>query len=482
MQFRKPLFALYLLALVSIGAQCNKKGNGEKTPEPTAPPAAVNEVDMWLTTGDRSALLQKQNRTLGFSGVANGNSTIEVDDTKLYQTMDGFGYTLTGGSAALINQMATDKKAALINELFGNGTNDIGISYIRLSMGASDLDAKVFSYNDLPTGETDVSQNKFSIAADKAHLIPVLKMALAINPNIKIIATPWSPPTWMKDNNNSVGGSLKPEYYASYATYFIKYIQAMKAEGITIDAITPQNEPLHPGNNPSMYMTAEQQRDFIKNNLGPAFAEQGIQTKIILYDHNLDNPEYPLTILNDAGARKYVDGTAFHFYAGDIAAMSKVYNAYPDKNVYFTEQWTDSEGQFAGDLKWHVKNVIIATSRNWSKIALAWNLANDPYMGPHTPGGCTRCLGALTINGSTVTKNVAYYNIAHASKFVPAGSKRIESSNSAQVSNVAFITPQGKKVMIVINENNNTVSFNIKYKNKFAAVSVDANSAATFVW
>lgn len=482
MMYRKQLFAFYLIAIISICAQCNKGSNSGKTPELPTPPAAVNEVDMWLTRGDKSVLLQKQNRTISFSGTSNGNSTIEVDDTKQYQTMDGFGYTLTGGSAALINQMGATQKTALITELFGNGTNDIGISYIRLSMGASDLDATVFSYNDLPAGEMDLPQSKFSINVDKANLIPVLKMALAVNPNIKIIATPWSPPVWMKDNNNSVGGSLRPEYYTSYATYFVKYIQAMKAEGITINAITPQNEPLHPGNNPSMYMSAEQQRDFIKNNLGPAFAAQGIQTKIILYDHNLDKPEYPLTILNDAAARQYIDGTAFHFYAGDIAAMSQVYNAYPDKNVYFTEQWTDSEGQFAGDLKWHIQNVIIATSRNWSKIALAWNLANDPNMGPHTPGGCTRCLGALTINGSTVTKNVAYYNIAHASKFVPAGSKRIESSNSAQVSNVAFITPAGKKVVIVVNENNNTASFNIKYKDKLAAVTVDGNSAATFVW
>lgn len=482
MIYKKPLLVFYLLALISLYAQCNKDGNSDQTPDPPAPPTQVNEVDMWLTKGDKTALLQKQDRIIAFSNTTNGGSTIEVDDTKQYQTMDGFGYTLTGGSAALINQIEATKKTALITELFGNGATDIGISYIRLSMGASDLDAAVFSYNDLPAGETDISQSKFSIAADKAHLIPVLKMALAINPNIKIIATPWSPPTWMKDNNNSIGGSLKPEYYASYATYFVKYIQAMKAEGITIDAITPQNEPLHPGNNPSMYMTAEQQRDFIKNNLGPAFAAAGIQTKIILYDHNLDKPEYPLTILNDAGARQYVDGTAFHFYAGEIAAMSQVYNAYPDKNVYFTEQWTDADGQFAGDLKWHVKNVIIATARNWSKIALEWNLANDPSMGPHTPGGCTRCLGALTVNGSAVTKNVAYYNIAHASKFVPTGSKRIESSNSALVSNVAFITPQGKKVMIVVNENNSAAAFNIKYKNKIATVSMDANAVATLVW
>lgn len=475
----KSLLAIYLLAIVSICAQCNKNGNGGKTPDPPTP---VNEVDMWLTKGDRSVLLQKQNKTIFFTTDANGYTNIEVDDTKQYQTMDGFGYTLTGGSAVLINQMGATQKTALITELFGSGANDIGISYIRLSMGASDLDATVFSYNDLPVGETDVNQAKFSIDVDKVNLIPVLKMILAINPSIKIIATPWSPPTWMKDNNSSIGGSLKPEYYASYATYFVKYVQAMKAEGITIDAITPQNEPLHPGNNPSLHMTAEQQRDFIKSNLGPAFSAAGITTKIIVFDHNLNHIDYPTTIYNDAEAAKFVDGAAFHLYEGEVGAMGTLHNNFPNKNLYFTEQWTDSEGQFAGDLKWHIKNVIIGTARNWSKIALAWNLANDPTMGPHTPGGCTRCLGAVTINGSTVTKNVAYYNIAHASKFVPPGSRRIESNSNTLVSNVVFATPQGEKVMIVVNENNNTANFNIQYKGKRAAVSVDANAVATFIW
>lgn len=482
MNYKTPLSYIYFIALISLCAQCNKNGTSTQTPNPPDTHTPINEVDMWLTKGDQSILLQKQNKTITFSNSGNAGSTIEVDDTKQYQTMEGFGYTLTGGSASLIHQMEASKKSALINELFGNEASSIGISYIRVSMGASDLDATVFSYNDLPDGETDIPQSKFSINPDKVHLIPVLKMALQVNPNLKIIATPWSAPTWMKDNNNSIGGSLKPEYYASYATYFVKYIQAMKEEGITIDAITPQNEPLHPGNNPSMYMTADQQKDFIKNHLGPALAAANITTKIVLYDHNLDRPDYPLAILNDADARQFVDGTAFHFYAGDVAAMSQVHEAYPDKNIYFTEQWTDSQGEFAGDLKWHVKNVIIATSRNWSKLAMAWNIANDPTMGPHTPGGCTRCLGAVTINQSAITKNVSYYTIGHASKFVPPGSKRIESSNITQLANVAFITPQGKKIMIIVNENNEPKPFNIKYKGKIAAVDIAANAVATLLW
>jgi len=236
-----------------------------------------------------------------------------------------------------------------------------------------------------------------------------------------------------------------------YARYFVKYIQQMKDNGITIDAVTPQNEPLNPGNNPSLVMTAQEETNFIKNNLGPAFQSAGITTKIIAYDHNCDHPEYPLAILNDPAANAFVNGSAFHLYAGNISALSQVHNAYPDKAVYFTEQWTSSTGDFGGDLKWHLKNVIIGSMRNWSRVALEWNLANDPSYNPHTPGGCTQCKGALTI-GTSVTRNVGYYIVAHASKFVPAGSVRIGSNNTATLQNVAFKTPAGKKVLIVEND------------------------------
>ncbi len=285
----------------------------------------------------------------------------------------------------------------------------------------------------------------------------------------------------MKDNGSSIGGSLKTEYYDVYAQYFVKYVQQMKAEGIAIDAITPQNEPLHPGNNPSLLMTAEQQRDFIKNSLGPAFQATNISTKIIVYDHNCDKPEYPLTILNDHAAKAFVDGSAFHLYAGDISALSTVRNAHQDKNVYFTEQWTSSTGGFEGDLKWHVKNVVIGSMRNWSRIALEWNLANDPNYGPHTPGGCTQCKGALTIS-SSVSRNVSYYIIAHASKFVPAGSVRVGSNNYGNLYSVAFETPEKKKVLIVLNDGGSATTFNIKFKGKWTSPVLPANSVATFTW
>ena len=184
----------------------------------------------------------------------------------------------------------------------------------------------------------------------------------------------------MKDNNSSIGGSLQTQYYDVYAKYFVKYIQQMKAEGITIDAVTPQNEPLNPGNNPSLVMTAAEQTNFIKNNLGPAFQAAGLTTKIITYDHNCDQPDYPIAVLSDPAANAFVNGSAFHLYAGDISALTTVHDAFPDKAVYFTEQYTSSTGDFGGDLKWHLKNVIIGSMRNWSRTALEWNLANDPNL------------------------------------------------------------------------------------------------------
>jgi len=333
----------------------------------------------------------------------------------------------------------------------------------------------------MPAGQTDINLVNFSLSKDTVDLIPLLKEILLISPNIKLMGSPWSPPVWMKDNGSSVGGSLQPQYYSVYAQYFVKYIQAMKAKGITIDAITPQNEPQHGGNNPSMVMSANQQADFIKNHLGPAFIAASISTKIIIWDHNCDNPNYPITILNDAAAKPFIDGSAFHLYNGDISALSTVHAAHPDKNLYFTEQWTSANGSFDGDLKWHLKNVIIGSMRNWSKVALEWNLANDGGYNPHTPGGCTECKGALTLDGA-INRNVGYYIIAHASKFVPPGSVRISSSNVAGIYNVAFKIPDGRKVLIVLNDGAAAASFNIRFKEKNASASLTAGSVATYIW
>ena len=469
---KKIVSIIYSVALISC-VSCNSLAQEE---------TSKKNIDAWLTKADETIKLQKQTSILAFTTASNSFQNIEIDPSKTYQNIDGFGYTLTGGSVEVINQLSASKKEALLQELFGNGENSIGISYLRLSIGASDLNSSVFSYDDLPAGQTDITLSQFSLSKDQA-LVDMLKKILTTNPNIKIIATPWSPPVWMKDNGSSIGGSLKTEYYGVYAQYFVKYIQEMKKNGITIDAVTPQNEPLHPGNNPSMYMTAEQQRDFIKNNLGPAFQTANLSTKIVVYDHNCDKPEYPLTILADTEASKFVDGSAFHLYAGNILVLNNVHNAYPNKNVYFTEQWTGSTGTFSGDLMWHTKNVVIGSMRNWSKIALEWNLANDASFGPHTPGGCTECKGAITINNSeTFTRNVGYYIIAQASKFIPQNSVRISSTESGNLSSVAFKTPAGKIALIVLNDGANNETFNIKYNDKVATTSLSANSVATYIF
>lgn len=478
----KYFFLLGVLALLFISC------NNEKPPEPTPPippvtPPAKNEVDFWLTNGDETIKLQKQTTILAFGTQANQYPTITVDENTTFQTVDGFGYTLTGGSAEVINSLTASQKQALLQELFGSGNNSISVSYLRISIGASDLNQSPFTYDDMPSGQNDVNLANFSLAPDMPNVIPLLKEILAINPNIKILSSPWSAPVWMKDNNSFVGGSLQPQYYAAYAQYFVKYIQEMKAAGIIIDAITPQNEPLNPVNNPSMYMTALQQADFIKNDLGPAFNNANISTKIIIYDHNCDKPDYPISILNDAAARPFINGSAFHLYAGDISALSTVKSAYPDKALYFTEQYTASTGSFGGDLKWHIKNVIIGSMRNWSRNALEWNLASNGYFGPHTDGGCDVCKGAITVQStSSFIRNVGYYIVAHVSKFVPPGSLRISSSVAANLDNVAFKTPAGKKVLIVENDGDTKSTFNIKFNNKWVTTSLNAGSVGTYVW
>lgn len=473
------LFIVLLTSIISSCAQTSDVVNSTPTSIPTT---VSSDVDYWITKSDESIKLQKQTIGLNFNTIYNTYPNIEIDAIQTYQSIDGFGFTLTGGSAEVINQLSVSKKQELLQELFGSADNSIGISYLRISIGASDLNSSVFSYDDMPSGQTDINLSNFSLTPDN-QLINLLKDILLINPNIKIMAAPWSPPVWMKDNNSSIGGSLQPQYYSVYAQYFVKYIQQMQSQGIRVDAITPQNEPLNPNNNPSLLMTAVQQTDFIKNYLGPAFQSSGIITKIVAYDHNCDVPQYPLTVLSDTAANQFVDGSAFHLYSGDISALSNVHNAFPNKNVYFTEQWTGSGGSFEGDLKWHLKNVVIGSMRNWSKTALEWNLANDASFNPHTPGGCTMCKGALTITNTTnYIRNVGYYIIAHASKFVPAGSVRISSNQSGNLSNVAFKTPSGKIVLIVENDGSSTEIFNIKINGKWVTTSLNGGSVGTYVF
>ena len=439
-------------------------------------------AQLWLTSQDGKHLLQKQEIAINPDNAAKADETIVINDSITYQTMDGFGYTLTGGSAMLMHNMSDTARADLLQELFGRKEENLGVSYIRLSIGASDMDAAPFSYDDLAQGETDVDLAHFNLSQDTLHLIPVLQEILKISPKIKILGSPWSPPVWMKDNGDTRGGSLLEKYYPVYANYFVKYIKAMGDNGIPIDAITIQNEPLHPGNNPSLLMKAPEQGEFIKNHLGPAFADNNIKTKIIIYDHNADRPDYPIAILNDPEAAKYIDGSAFHLYGGNVNAISTVHYTHPDKNLYFTEQWVGAPGDFAKEMEWHTENLIIGATRNWCKTVLEWNLAADENQEPHTDrGGCDRCLGAITINGDTVTREPAYYIIGQASKFVSPGSMRIESNLPKDLPNVAFKTPEGKTVLILQNKADKAKTIEVIVREKKVLVKLAAKDIATLV-
>jgi glucosylceramidase len=445
---------------------------------------AQQQVRMWLTTPDRAALVTPQASALQFSSEAGQLPALTVDDAQHFQTMDGFGFALTGGSAQLLMRMGAAQRMALLKGLFKTGGDGIGVSYLRVSIGASDMNERVYSYDDLPAGETDVEMAKFSLGPDRADVIPVLKEILAIQPGIKILGSPWSAPAWMKTNNDVKGGELKPEYYGAYAKYFVKYIEAMRAEGVAIDAVTVENEPLNPKNTPSMVVFAQEEDTFIAKDLGPAFEKAGIRTKILLYDHNPDVLSYPLSILGDAAASKYVDGTAFHLYGGEASLLTKVHDAYPSKNLYLTEQSVTqhrSEGPLG--IAEPVRSVLIGATRNWCRNVLLWNLAADPQNGPHTNnGGCTGCSGAITLDGDSVTKNVAYYVVEHFSQFVPPGSVRVASSEMEQLASVAFLTPAGKVVLVVSNTGNFPKSFAVNYHGKAFQTMMPPESVGTYVW
>ena len=435
-------------------------------------------VTPWLTRGDKTALIAQQ-PNISFSANSGTNpATITLTPSTTYQSMDGFGWCLTQASAQVISGMAATEQNNLLTELF-NPSTGLSSSIVRISIAASDLSNSTYSYNETVG---DVAMTNFSLAGpDQTYLIPIIKKILLINPNIKILATPWSAPRWMKSNNAWIGGSLQTQYYEAYARYFVKYFQAMAAQGINIWGITPQNEPENPNNEPSLAMNSTEQKNFINQQLGPQMAAAGFGSiKIIAFDHNCDNTAYPIDVLNNS---TYVDGAGFHLYAGNISAMTTVKNA-TNKNVYFTEQYTGSVGNFSGDFGWHMQNVVMGSVNNWGKAVLEWNLAADSNLEPRTPGGCTTCLPAVTVNSATsITRNVSYYIIGQISKFAKVGAVRIgSSSSSANITTTAFRNTDGSIAVLAYNAN--TVATTIKVVNGSNAFSyaIPAASAVTFKW
>jgi len=442
---------------------------------------SLPDARMYLTTLDRSHLLAPMTITSGFP--PDSTAIIRLHPEQQFQEMEGFGFTLTGGSALHLSQMRKEPRRRLLQKMFGTGKGELGVSCLRLSIGASDLDEFPWSYCDLPPEMADDSTlSRFSLANDTLFLIPVLREILAISPTIHLMGSPWSPPVWMKDTRDTRGGSLLPRWYGVYAHYLEKYLLAMEALGIRLSSLTVQNEPLHPGNNPSMLMPPADQLVFVRDHLGPLFRKSGRQTRIIIYDHNANRPDYPLTILADPEAAGYIDGTAFHLYEGAVETLSQVHEAFPDKHLYFTEQWIGGPGDFAGDFSWHIRHIAIGAPSNWARIVLQWNLSSNATYTPHTDrGGCTRCLGAVSIMGDEVEPQTAWYIIGHLAPFVRPGFRRIGHEKSPGVGVTAFIGPNRQLVVLMQNEAGEQRRFWIGSGNRYFPVDLESGSVGTLL-
>jgi glucosylceramidase len=455
----------------------------------SAAPSTGNGVNVWLTSADLQHHLSPQYGTRFSTSSGSDVINITVNENTTYQQMDGFGASLTDASSWLIyNKMSKGQRDVLMEKLF-SPVYGIGLDFLRQPMGASDLTTPAsgeYSYDDMPAGQADPNLTHFSIAHDEAYIIPLLKQALQINPAIKIIATPWSPPGWMKSTDSMEGGTLNTDAYEAYANYFVEFIQAYKAQGIPVYAVTVQNEPLNvPVGYPGMSFPADQEATFIANYLAPAFTANHITTKILGYDHNWDQPAYPTTLLSDASTNAALAGTAWHCYAGAVEAQTQVYNAYPEKDVYETEcsggQWEENNG-LPG-----TTNLLISATRNWSKSVVRWGMALDPNGEPNlgTGSACSQCRGVVTIDQSTgnVTYNGDYYGLGQASKFVAPGAYRIDSSaGSNGVTDVAFKNPDGSKVLVVYNAAASQQSFDVQWGGQSFSYSLPAGAVATFKW
>ena len=451
----------------------------------TSPASAADEpVEVWLTLADESKLLNQESNLQFQAGAGVATQTITIDESQLYQQFEGAGAAMTDSSAWLImNAISETERNDLMADLFSD--SGINLSYARVPMGASDFALSSYTYDDMPAGQTDPTLANFSIVHDEDYIIPSLQQARDLNPQLRLMGTPWSAPAWMKDNENLNAGSLDAQYYDAFADYHVKFIEAYLAQGLPIDSLTAQNEPEHETTSyPSMGMSAEEQKVFVRDHLGPALEAAGLQTRLLLLDHNWDLANYPLSILADPTAYAYVAGTAFHCYAGDVDAQTAVHNAYPDKGVWFTEcsggGWATD---FGDNMTWNMQNLVIGNFRNYGKSLLLWNLALDQDDGPQN-GGCSDCRGVVTIDQNTqdIDYNVEYYVLGHVTKFVDPGAYRIDSTEfiANGPENVAFHNPDGSIVLIVHAEE--AATFDVSWQGQYINYSLPAQGTVTFKW
>ena len=477
-----------------------------------APPAAATEptAHVWVTTPD-GALKMSDRGAVSFRAGGSDALTISVDPSRRYQTMDGFGASITDSSAHLLARLSERKREATMRSLFSPSDGN-GLSFLRQPMGASDFVAgDHYTYDDMPPGRTDYRMRHFSIAHDRAEILPLLRRALALNPQLKVIGTPWSAPAWMKTNQSLIGGRLidDPRIYEAYARYFVEFVEAYERAGVPVYAVTVQNEPQNrrPSGYPGMDLPVAQHAKLVEA-VGLAFRAARIDTKILGYDHNWsthpddiastppgEDPEteYPATLLSSRAGR-WLAGTAFHCYAGDPSRQTELQRAFPDKGIWFTECSgshgpNDPPAQFFSDtLKWHARNLVLGVTRNWGKTVVNWNLALDPSGGPHN-GGCDTCTGVVTVGpGDSVSENAEYFTLGHLARFVRPGAARIASTSfgttgwNGQIMDAAFRNRDGSTALVVHNENDEPRRFAVAQGGRSFEYTLPGGALATFTW
>ncbi|WP_290053128.1 ricin-type beta-trefoil lectin domain protein [Amycolatopsis solani] len=460
-----------------------------------APAQAAGEtVNVWLTTtsdsGGRTVTrgLQQQTPVTFASGTGSGGVTINVNEGTTYQQFEGGGASFTDTAAWLMNSSGALSQATrddTMRKLF-DPNNGIGLSFIRNPLGASDLARYSYTFDDMPAGQTDPNLTHFSIAHDQADVLPLTKQAKQLNPQAKVMASPWSAPPWMKDNDSYLLGWVESQYYPAYAQYFVKYLQAYQAAGVPIDYVSMQNEPTCCASYPSTNWNGAGLAYFAKNNLLPALQNAGLSTKVLALDWNWDTyASYGAPTLDDSAIRNHPNfgGVAWHGYGGDIAQQTTTHNQYPNVNAYSTEH---SGGTWISNQQAEDMNNIVDYTRNWSKSVTKWSLAVDQNMGPHN-GGCGTCTGLITVhNGDSrsgqVDYTVEYYTMGHLTKFVKPGAYRIDSNDNSTVRNVAWKNPDGSKALIAYNSSTGNQSVRVNWGNSSFTYTLPGHTSATFTW
>ncbi|MFC6158037.1 discoidin domain-containing protein [Kribbella jiaozuonensis] len=471
----------------------------------------TTQVNVWVTTPDRAELLH-QRAPVTFHDGASDRTTITVDPRTSYQTMDGFGASITDSSASVLYKLSPADREQTMRKLF-DPRQGIGVSFLRQPVGSSDFTAAAehYTYDDVPAGQTDFGLKHFTIAHDQQQVLPLLRRAKQLNPQLKVMATPWSPPAWMKTGDTLVGTRLKddPKVYDAYARYLVKFVQAYAKAGVPVDFLSIQNEPQNrkPSAYPGTDMPVRQEAAVITA-LGPLLKKASPRTKILGYDHNWtthpgdiastppgEDPEtdYPYKLLQTSAA-KWIAGTAYHCYSGDPSKQTDLHNAFPSKGIWFTECSgshgpTDTPPQiFRGTLTWHARTLMLGTTRNWAKSVVNWNIALDSTGGPHL-GGCDTCTGLVTLQpDGTVTTDAEYYTIGHLSKFVKPGAVRIGSTSygttgwNGQLMSAAFRNSDGTTALLVHNENDDPRSFTVAVGDKTFDYELPGGAIATYTW